>query len=137
MQKIVKDSLAQRIVDTLAVENGFGRSLMMAQDAVSAQKVFVDNGIEISLEEITSIFNDGLNEILKLKETDLNNELSENQLDNVAGGGFWRGALRTTASMAAGFGFGCLCGICPAASVATPYVVGGLAAWSTAGYLKK
>ena len=47
MQKIVKDSLAQRIVDTLAVENGFGRSLMMAQDAVSAQKVFVLSLIHI------------------------------------------------------------------------------------------
>lgn len=136
MEKSTKDTLAQRIVDTLSENNGLGRSLMMAEDALAAQKVFVDNGIEITLEEVNSIFNDGVDEILKLKTSSANGELSEKQLDDVAGGGFWRGTFRTVASMAAGFGFGCLCGICPAASAATPYVAGGLAVWSTAGYLK-
>ena len=52
-------------------------------------------------------------------------------------GGFIRYLVRGAVSAAVGFGFGCLCGVCPAAAVATPYVVGGLALWCAAGYLKK
>lgn len=83
------------------------------------------------------MFADGLNEILKFKESGPADELSEGQLDDVAGGGFINGTLRLAASSVAAFGYGALCGICPAACAGSPYVAVGLSAWTTAGYVKK
>ena len=64
-------------------------------------------------------------------------ELSEVELDAVVGGGVARGLVRTGVSAIGAFGYGAACGLCPGLAVATPYVAGGLAAWSTAGYMKK
>lgn len=137
MEQTKKEMLAQKIMEAVNENNDFCKSFVAAEDATALQKVLNDNGFDVTVEDVEAIFADGLKEILAAKENAMAEELSEDQLDDVAGGGFFRGTLRTAASAAAGFGFGCLCGLCPAASVATPYVVGGLTAWSTAGYLKK
>lgn len=137
MEQAKKEMLAQKVMEAVNENNDFCKAFIAAEDAISLQKVLNDNGFDVSKEDVEAIFADGLKEILKVKEVAATSELSEDQLDDVAGGGAIRGTLRTVASAAAGFGFGCLCGVCPAASAATPYVVGGLTAWSTAGYMKK
>ena len=132
-----KEILVQQIFDEINTNEVFCKALFSVEDAISAKKVLKAYGFDASLEDVEAVFEDGKNEILKFKESGVSNELSEDQLCNVAGGGVLRGALRTVVSVAGGFGFGVLCGVCPAAAAATPYVAGGLAAWSTAGYLKK
>ncbi len=137
MEKMRKETVVQQIFDAVSINEDFGKALLMAEDADSAKNVLNANGFDITVEDVEAIFKDGLDEILKFKESGVANELSDNQLDNVAGGGVIRGTLRTAGSAIAGFGFGMFCGICPAAATATPYVVGGLAVWSAAGYMKK
>lgn len=117
--------------------NDFCKAFVAAEDATSLQKVLNENGYAISVEDVEAMFADGLKEILKFKDEAETTELSMEQLDGVAGGGIIRGILRTVASAVAGFGYGCLCGVCPAAASATYYVAGGLTAWSVAGYRKK
>lgn len=137
MDKTKKDIISQRIIDAVNNNADFCKAFVAAEDAASVQKVLCENGFDVTLAEVNELFSEGVGEILKFKESGVDGELSEDQLAEVAGGGFFRGALRTVASAAAGFGFGCLCGVCPAAASATPYVVGGLTAWSTAGYMKR
>ena len=85
-------------------------------------------------DEIEAIFADGIKEIKKAKER--GDELSEEQLDDVAGGGFWRGIARGGVSAVAAFGYGALCGGCPAAAGGYYYVGVGLSAWTAAGFMK-
>lgn len=132
-----KELLAQKLTEAINENNEFCKAFTAAEDAASLQKVLKDNGFDATVEEIEAMFADGLKEILKIKEASKGEELSEDQLEDVAGGGFVRGTLYTAASAAAGFGFGCACGFCPALSAATPYVAGGLAAWSASGYMQK
>ena len=73
---------------------------------------------------------------MKFQESGASDELSEDQLDNIAGGGLIKGIFRTAVSTATAVGFGAFCGICPAATAATPYVAGGLTAWSALGFKK-
>ncbi|MBQ4569160.1 MAG: hypothetical protein IJA62_03815 [Ruminococcus sp.] len=132
-----KELLAQKLMES-ANENGeFFRAFVSAEDASDVQKVLNDNGFDATVEEIEELFSEGLKEILDFKDKASEEELSEEQLDDVDGGGFLRGTARTVISAAAGFGFGAFCAVCPAASAATPYVAGGLTAWSVAGYKKK
>lgn len=137
MDKTKKEMLAQEILTAVNENEEFCKAFVSSEDASSLQKVLNENGFNVSLEDVEAMFADGLSEILKVKESAEETELSEEQLDDVSGGGFLRGTLRTIASGAVGFGFGAFCGVCPAAAAATPYVVGGLTAWSTAGYMKK
>jgi len=137
MDKSKKDIISQQIIEAVNGNTEFAKAFVAAEDAASVQKILCENGFDVTVEDVQALFSEGVSEILKVKESGVNGELSEDQLAEVAGGGFFRGALRTVASAAAGFGFGCLCGVCPAAASATPYVVGGLTAWSTAGYMKK
>ena len=132
-----KKELAKQIFDAVNENEDFCKALLSVEDAASAQKVLKENGFNVTQDDVEAIFKDGLDEILKFKESGAADELSVEQLDNIAGGGVVRGVLRTAVSAAGAFGFGMLCGVCPAACAATPYVAGGLAAWSTAGYLKK
>ncbi len=133
MENTRKEVLAKKISDAVNENEALCIALASAEDAAAAKKVLNENGFDVSTEDVEAIFQDGLNAILKFKES-APDELSEGQLENVAGGGFFRGMFRTAASAATGFGFGMLCGVCPAAASATPYVVGGLAAWSAAGF---
>lgn len=137
MENAKREMLAQKLMDAVNNNDDFCKAFVSAEDAPSVQKVLKENGFDVSLEDVEAIFLDGLNEIKKLKSTAPADVLSEEQLDDVAGGGAIRGTLRFIASGAAAFGYGCLCGLCPAASVGTPYVAVGLAAWTTDGYLKK
>lgn len=138
MEQTKKELLTQQILSAVNDNEEFCKAFVSAEDAASLQKVLNENGFDVSLTDVEAMFADGLSEILKFKDSDAaNGELSENQLDDVAGGGALRGTLRTVVSAGVGFGFGCLCGVCPAAASATPYVVGGLTAWSASGYLKK
>lgn len=136
MDQAKKEMLAKKILEAVNENNDFCKAFVAAEDAASLQKVLKSNGFDVTVEDVEAMFAEGLKEILTVKEGAAATELSEDQLDDVAGGGFFRGTLRLVASSAVGFGFGCLCGVCPAAAAATPYVAGGLTAWTTAGYLK-
>lgn len=136
MTNAKKELLAQKIMAS-ANENGeFIKAFAAVEDATSMEKFLNENGFEVSLEEVEALFAEGLQEILKFKDSATEEELSEEELSDVAGGGFFSGTLRLVASSGAAFGFGALCAVCPAASAASPYVVGGLTAWTTAGYMK-
>ena len=137
MEKHTKEVLAQQIFAMATDNEDFCKALVSAEDAPSAKKVLNENGFPVSLEDVDEIFADGLSEIMKFKDSGAADELSEGQLDDIAGGGAIRGTLRLAVSAGVAFGFGMFCGICPAAAVASPYVAGGLTAWSTAGYLRK
>jgi hypothetical protein len=136
MDQNKKEMLAQKIIEAVNENNDFCKEFLAAEDAVSLQKVLNDNGFDMTVEDIESMYADGLKEILAVKEG-AETELSEDQLDDVAGGGFLKGTARLAVSSAAAFAFGCFVGVCPAAAPATPYVAGGLTAWTTAGYLDK
>ncbi len=137
MENAKKEMLAQQLIESVNENGDLCKALVSAEDASSVQKVLAANGFEVTVEEVEAIFEDGVNEIMNTNGSEDNGELSEDQLENISGGGFLRGALRTTASAALGFGYGVFCGICPAASAGAPYVAGGLATWSAVGFKKK
>ena len=137
MEQTKKEMLARKLVEAVNENNDFCKAFVGAEDAASLTKVLNDNGFEFSTEEVEEMFADGLKEILKVKESATTDELDESELEDVAGGGFVRGTLRLVASGAAAFGFGAFCSVCPVAAGASYYVAGGLAAWSTAGYMRK
>ena len=132
MENNRKEMLAQQINAQINNEE-FAKAFVSAADAASVQKVLQEYGIHITLEEVNDIFVDGATSILNNQA----DELAEDQLDEVAGGGALRGTLRLAVSCAVGFGYGCLCGVCPAACAGANYVAGGLAIWTAAGYKKK
>lgn len=126
----------QQILDDLNGSEEFLKSVVSAENDVSMQKVLNEKGYNVSLDDVKEMFEDGQNEILKYNEN-VHEELTENDLENVAGGGLLRYLLRGTISCGVAFGFGCICAAFPAAAAATPYVVGGLATWTTIGGLRK
>ena len=131
-----KEMLTSQIIAALNEDESFVNEFITAQDAPAVQEVLAEHGFELTLDEINELFSEGVTQIQCFAQQ-ASDELSEEQLSQVAGGGFIRYLVRGAVSGAVGFGFGCLCGVCPAAAVATPYVVGGLALWCAAGYLKK
>lgn len=137
MEQTKKEQLVQKIIASVNENGAFARAFVAAENVADLQKVLSDNGFTVSAEDIEAMFHEGVNEILVANNPDDDGEISEDQLDDVSGGGFFRGSCRLLVSGAAAFGYGCLCGICPAASCAAPYIVGGLTVWTTAGYLKK
>ncbi len=126
--------MTQQISDAVMANEAFLKALVAAENAASAQQVLKDNGFDLSVEEVEALYRDGAQNICAHLD---NGELAEDQLDDVAGGGFFRGTLRLAVSGAAAFGYGMLCGVCPAASAGAPYVAGGLSIWTAAGYKKK
>lgn len=136
MENAKKEMLKQQIIDEMNSDREFCRAFVSTADAASLQKVLTAHGYEISTEEIEELYAEGVEGILNYSASG-EEELSEGQLEDVAGGGVVRGTLRFAASCALGFGYGCLCGVCPAAYAGAPYVAGGLAVWSASGYSKK
>ena len=134
MELTKKELLTQRITASANEDQEFFKAFIGAQDAPTLQKVLQDNGFEFTLEEIDEFFSDGVDGILAHNN---GGELSEDQLDDVAGGGFLKGTVRLIVSGGVAFGYGALCGICPAAYAYAPHVAGGLAVWTTAGYMSK
>ncbi len=126
----------QQLLEKLNADEDFCKALFTAEDAPAAQKVLNENGFEITLEEVEAFFKAGVNEMNRYMDS-LDDELDEDQLDDVSGGGFVKGILRTGASCVLGFGYGCACGVCPALSAGAPYVATGLAVWSAAGFKSK
>ena len=135
MEMTNRERLSRMIMTVGQDDEEFLRAIVSAEDAPSLQKVLNEYGFAFTTEELEEIFSEGVEGLNRLAAAD--GELSEMQLEEVAGGGFVRGTLRLAGSCVAAFGFGCLCGICPAAYAATPYVAVVLAAWTTAGYMKK
>lgn len=133
MEMTKKEMLAQKITAAVTEDQEFFKAIISAQDADTLQKVLMNHGFDFTVEEINTFFRDGAAEIVNQTSA---NELSEGDLDAVAGGGFIRGTGRLIVSCGVAFGYGALCGVCPAACAGANYVAGGLAVWTTAGYLK-
>ena len=128
-----KTMYMQQINELLESDESFVAALLSAEDAEAVQTVFADYGIDLSLDEVETLIARGQKEIQKCLA---DGELSEESLEDVAGGGLGRYLLRGAASCVVAAGFGALCGVCPPAAAATPYVVGGLTAWCIDGLAK-
>lgn len=133
MEMTKKEMLAQKITAAVTEDQEFYKAFISAQDAAALQKVLQNHGFDFTVDEVEALFRDGATEIVK--QTNVN-ELSEEDLDAVAGGGFFRGTARLIVSCGVAFGYGALCGVCPAACAGANYVAGGLAVWTAAGYMK-
>lgn len=131
-----KKLIAQNIMAAMTENEEFCKAFVSAENAADMHKVLTSNGFEVSIEDVNEMFAAGLNEISKFKESGAAGELGEEQLDEVAGGGFWKGAGRTVISFGAAFGMGCLCGLNPALTPVAYKVAFGLAVWSAAGYVQ-
>lgn len=133
MENTKKEMLAQKITAAVTEDIEFYKAFISAQDAATLQKVLQNHGFDFAVDEIEALFRDGATEIVKQTNMD---EMSEEDLDAVAGGGFFRGTARLIVSCGVAFGYGALCGICPAACGAAKFVGGGLTVWTVAGYRK-
>lgn len=132
MEMTKKELLVEKITASVNEDQEFYKAIISAPDAATLQTVLKENGFDFTIAEIEECFTDGVTEILNYQAE----ELSENQLDDVAGGGFFRGTARLIVSCGVGFGYGVVCGLCPAASAGAGYVAGGLAIWTACGYKK-
>ena len=121
MEMTKKEMLVQKITAAVTDDQDFYKDFISAQDAPSLQKVLQVHGFDFTVEEVEEFFSAGVDVILNQSEA---GELSEEQLDDVAGGGFLRGTARLIVSSGVAFGYGALCGICPAACAGAPYVAG-------------
>ena len=111
--------------EELITNEEFNLQVSAARNAQEIVDLFAAKDVEIPMELAQELF--------EKPATDA--ELSADDLDDVAGGGFIKGTARLIVSCGVAFGYGALCGICPAAYAGAPYVAGGLTAWTTAGYL--
>ena len=131
-----------RFEELVLTDDQFLNELIMAKTAEDTREIMLKNGFEVSLDEVHDLIEQGSS---VLKKTMDEGELSDADLEEVAGGGQLRGALRFTAALGRaaviGAGFGALCAVCPAAAAATPYVIGYTALtsfdWIMKGYAKK
>ena len=131
-----------RFEELALTDDHFLNDLISAETAEDTREIMLKNGFEVSLEEVNSLIEQGVEALHNVMDK---KELSEADLESVAGGGKWRGSLRFVAAMGRaaviGIGFGVVCGLCPGAVVATPYVVGYVAVtgtdWVMKGYSKK
>ncbi len=137
MEMMRKEMLVQQTMEMVNEDEGFFAALIGAEDAATVKKVLDEKGVEVSLEEVETLFRDGAQTILEHKDALESGELSLDQLDDVSGGGWGRYLVRGTISVAAGYGYGVFCAFCPTAYAFAPKVAVGLAAWSAAGYFKK
>lgn len=124
----------ERILAKLQEDEGFMIALASVEDAVSAQKVLSDYQIELTLDEVKSMMEDGRKEVEKAAESP---ELSEEELVSVAGGGWVRGFVRLGVSAIAVGGYYLIVAACPAAIIAAPAIAAGLGLWSKAGFDKR
>lgn len=131
-----KEMFTQQLNDLANSNEQFCVALAAAEDAASVQQVLAENGFDVSIDEVEALYAEGAKQISEYISSKTSDELAESQLSEVAGGGFLSGTLRLVVSTAVGFGYGCLCGVAPGFYSGAPYVAGGLAAWTTAGYRK-
>ena len=132
MEMTKKDMLVQKIQESVNEDQAFYAAFISAPDATALQTVLKEHGFEFTVEQIDEMFRTGAAEIMR----HTGDELSADELDDVAGGGFFKGTARLIASCAVGFGYGALCGVCPGAYAYAGYVATGLAVWTASGYKK-
>ena len=85
----------------LLLKEDFIEKLKQAEDDKSVQKLFSDNGVELSLEDISNM----VDESHKIHEMNEKNELDENDVENVTGGAILVSSLVCLAVGAGGVGF--------------------------------
>ena len=141
----IQERINQLVEDEGFENSQFLKDLVNAQSAEDTKVVLQRHGIDVSLDEV--------NDLIKTGATILNNaednELSELELEKVAGGGKWRGAIRQLATYVgvAGVGLGmvALCAVCPegapawiAAGKVGMIAIGAAGTvWTMKGYHKK
>lgn len=100
--------------------------ILMCDTAEKVAEVLKKHNIEISLDEIAKIKEDGYVTIEKYKNS--GDELNLELLDDVVGGSkFWRGVGAVTVGAVGGFGLGVVCGVCPAFTPAATKIAIGYA----------
>ena len=127
------ENITKKITAAVTEDMDFFKAFISAQDAPALQKVLKAHGFELTIEQIETLFAGGVSNILDANKAE---ELTEDQLDDVAGGGFFRGTARLVVSCGVAFGYGALCGVCPAACAGANWVASGLTVWTAAGYMK-
>ena len=135
MEKINNSEVIAAINEKALADEAFVREMVAAKNTEEAQAVLRKNGFTLSDEDLTALAEVGkepLDEMLK------NGELSEDELDSVAGGGKLRGTLRLVASLVAAAACGAIVGATGGAATPGAYIVAGvLGTWTLAGYAKK
>ena len=127
--------LYQAIMADLTNDEEFVKAFISSADAETLCGVLAAKGYDVTVDDVNEMFVQGAKGIVAYLEN--SDELTAEQLEEVAGGGFLRGTLRLVGSCAVAFGYGALCAVCPGAYAGAPYVAGGLAVWTAAGYMKK
>ena len=116
MEKMRKEALQTMFTEAMESEE-FCVKLLKCADAASVCKLLADNGIVATEEEIAQFKTEG-DAVLANYSNRANDELSMEELENVAGGGkarkVLRGALSLTGGAILGFGLGCASAVCPA-----------------------
>lgn len=116
MEKTRKELLQGQIADLLNNE-AFCEAFFRCGNAENVSALLAEYGVEASAGEIDEFVRDGNAALAAMKDAP-DGELSEEQLEEVAGGGVWRriarGAVSVVGGAALGFGLGCICGVCPA-----------------------
>lgn len=131
-----------RFEELALTDDQFLKNLVSAQNAEETLQVLRENGFNLAIEEVKALIEQGT---VSMKKATEDNELREEDLESVAGGGKWRGRVRFIGALARaaalGAGLGALCAVCPAAAVALPYVAAyaGITSfdWVVKGYEKK
>ena len=127
MEETRKNALQAEI--TALFENEEFTEALISCDTIEAMhKVLTENGIAITIEEVTYFQTVGSQALKNASK----NELTEADLEAVAGGGWLRKTARflTVATIGAGIGFAC--GVCP---LLTPHATGIAVTYSAAAAL--
>lgn len=128
-----KTMYMQQINELLESDESFVTAMVSAEDAEAVQTVFADYGIDLSLDEVETLIARGQKEIQNCLA---DGELSEESLEDVAGGGRGRCAVRFVASLGIAALYGAACGVCPPLTAGAPAVAVGLTAWCIDGLAK-
>ena len=128
-----KTMYMQQINELLESDESFVTAMVSAEDAEAVQTVFADYGIDLSLDEVETLIARGQKEIQNCLA---DGELSEESLEDVAGGGRGRCAVRFVASLGIAALYGAACGVCPPLTAGAPAVAVGLTAWCIEGLAK-
>ena len=115
-------------------DESFIREMVAAKTMEQVKVVLQKNGYRLPDEEIALLMQSGKK---NLDATLAEDELTEEMLEDVAGGGKVRGTLRFIASLAAGAVGGFFIGVTGGAAAPGGYLLAGaLTAWTVAGYAK-
>lgn len=126
------EALIAAIAEKADADEKFMQGLISANSPEDIRSYLVGNGIDATAEDVSRFLDEGK---MALEEASQNEELSELDLESVAGGGKWRGLARQFATYAAvagiGIGMVALCAALPEAAPA--WIAIGKAGMVTAG----